>query len=75
MVLVLQGGGALGAYQFGAYEALHQAGIGANSAESMTVGLELHRGAFSVESAILQPMSGRGRCPLDEHLCGGVVIG
>jgi NTE family protein len=26
-VLVLQGGGALGAYQVGVYEALHEAGI------------------------------------------------
>ena len=27
VVLVLQGGGALGAYQIGVYDALHQAGI------------------------------------------------
>ena len=30
IVLVLQGGGALGAYQGGAYEALHEAGIEPN---------------------------------------------
>src|SRR5688572_11335230 len=38
VVLVLQGGGALGAYQVGVYEALHQAGIEPDSVIGTSVG-------------------------------------
>ena len=51
IALVLQGGGALGAYQAGVYEALHEAGIEPDWVSGVSIGPSIRRSSPAIRAS------------------------
>jgi NTE family protein len=73
--LVLQGGGALGAYQAGVYEALSEAGIHPNWIAGMPIGAIICGDCCRQSARFSAPAMGRGRQATSDTLAFQVDLG